>query len=215
MRQGTAACRGFGLAILRKRLFLHRQSSPRTGYIQGRFLAASVWYAHFERFVRRSSQRTLFLKLCGLRGLCVRLFGELTHPGFGSPLANCVIPLPMVAPLPPFISLRPLRSLRLKITLRTSRTLREAFSATPRLRVRIFFGGRGLPRAGLSKVFGGALDKAASSRRTPRNVTLSVFSFRTSYSFSLAAVLGASVLFSRRFGLFVRTFQNPFPLKST
>ena len=34
----------------------------------------------------------------------------------------------------------------------TLRSLREAFSATPRLRVRIFFGGRGLPRAGLIRV---------------------------------------------------------------
>ena len=35
---------------------------------------------------------------------------------FGSPIGECVIPLPMVAPLPPSISLRTLRSLRFKIS---------------------------------------------------------------------------------------------------
>ena len=73
MRQGTAACRGFGLAILRKRLFLYRQSSPGAGYIQRRFSAASVGYAHFEQSV------TAFAALFSRR---------LTHPGSPPPFIS-------------------------------------------------------------------------------------------------------------------------------
>ena len=61
MRQWTAACRGFGRTFLRKRLFLVPASSPRTGYIQGRFLASSVGVAHFEQSV------TSFATLRGLK----------------------------------------------------------------------------------------------------------------------------------------------------
>ncbi len=61
LRQGTAACRGFGRTFLRKRLFLVPASSPRTGYIQGRFLASSFGFAHFEQSV------TSFATLRGLK----------------------------------------------------------------------------------------------------------------------------------------------------
>ena len=69
MRQGTAACRGFGLAILRKRLFLYRQSSPGAGYIQRRFSASSVGYAHFEQSVTAFAARTPLPPSISLRTL--------------------------------------------------------------------------------------------------------------------------------------------------
>ena len=77
MRQGTAACRGFELAILRNRLFLYRQSSPGTGYIQGRFSAASFCYAQFSTFrfavgecVITFASRTPLPPSISLRPLC-------------------------------------------------------------------------------------------------------------------------------------------------
>ena len=77
---GTAANRLFGLAILRNRLFLYRQSSPKPGYIQRRFSALSVWFAYFERFVRFAH----------------------TH-GFTPMARQSVTTLVSLAPLPPFI----------------------------------------------------------------------------------------------------------------
>ena len=80
---GTAASRLFGLAILRNRLFLYRQSSPKPGYIQRRFSASSVWFAYFERFVR------------------------FAHTHGVTPMARqSVTTFVSLAPLPPFIVMK-------------------------------------------------------------------------------------------------------------
>ena len=81
----TAAIQQVGVAVLRKRFFLYRQRSPRTGYIQGRFPASSFWYAQFTTFCSPFQAKSVIFKTSRTSfappRLRVRFFRELTHPG--------------------------------------------------------------------------------------------------------------------------------------
>ena len=65
----TAAIQQIGRAFLRKRLFLVLASSPRTGYIQGRFPAAQYGVSHFVQSVTTFATRTPLPPSISLRSL--------------------------------------------------------------------------------------------------------------------------------------------------
>ncbi len=68
----------------RKRFFLFRQRSPRTGYIQRRFPASSFWYAQFTAFCSPFQAKSIIFKTSRTSSapphLRVRFSGGLRNP---------------------------------------------------------------------------------------------------------------------------------------